>query len=69
MYYCCADDTQVYVTLKPCGKWGDVSSSIETCIEHVGIWMNRNMLKLDILNSSFRHASNMYRKLRIFALR
>ena len=27
-----ADDTQVYMTLKPCDKWDDISPSIEACI-------------------------------------
>ena len=42
-YHCYANDTQMYMTLKPCGKWDDISSSIGTCIEHIGIWMNSNM--------------------------
>ena len=36
-YHCYTDDTQVYMTLKPCDKWDDISSSIEVCIEHIGI--------------------------------
>jgi len=40
-YHCYADDTQVYMTLKPCDKWDDISSSIETCIADI------NMLKLN----------------------
>jgi len=46
-YHCYADDTQVYMTLKPCDKWNDISSSIENCIEQIGICMNSNMLKLN----------------------
>ena len=34
---CYADDTQVYTTLKSYGKWDNISSSIETCIEDIGI--------------------------------
>ena len=30
-YHCYADDT-VYMTLKPCHKWDNISSSIEACI-------------------------------------
>ena len=42
-----ADDAQLYVTLKPCDKWDDISSSIEACIKGISIRMNNNMLKLN----------------------
>ena len=41
------DDTQVYMTSKPCDKWDDISSSIEACIADIITWMNNNMLKLN----------------------
>ena len=46
-YNCYANDTQVYMTLKPCDKWDDISSSIEACIAEVRTWMNSNILKLN----------------------
>ena len=46
-YHCYADDTQVYMTLKPCDKWDDISSSIEACIADISTWMNSNMLKFN----------------------
>jgi len=46
-YHCYADDTQVHMTLKPCDKWDDISSSVEACIEDISNWMNSNMLKLN----------------------
>ena len=46
-YHCYADDTQVYMTLKSCDKWDDISSSIEACIADISTWMNSNMLKLN----------------------
>ena len=45
-FNCHANDTRVYMTLKPCDKW-DVSSSIEACIADIRTWMNNNMLKLN----------------------
>jgi len=42
-----ADDTQVYMTLKPCDKWDDISSSMEARIEDIGICMNNKLLKLN----------------------
>jgi len=34
-YHCCTDDTQVYITLKLCDKWVDISPSFEACFENV----------------------------------
>ena len=42
-YHCYTDDTQVYMSVKSCDKWDDISSSIED----ISIWMNINMLKLN----------------------
>jgi len=44
-YHCYANGTQVHMTLKPCDKWDDISSSIEACIADISIWVNSNMLK------------------------
>jgi len=46
-YHCYAEDTQVYIILKPCDKLGDISSSIEARIADITSWMNSNMLKLN----------------------
>jgi len=46
-YHCYVDDTQVYMILKPCDKWDDISSSVEACIAGISVWMNSNMLKLN----------------------
>ena len=34
-YHCYADDTQVYMTLKQCRKWDNISSSTEACIADI----------------------------------
>jgi len=47
IYHCYVDGTEVYMTLKSCDKWDDTSSSIESCIEHIGIWKSNIMLKLN----------------------
>jgi len=70
-YHCYANETQVYLTLKPCDKWDDISSSIEVCIEDVIIWMNSNMLELikEKIEFIVSRPSYMRRKLKIFTFR
>jgi len=34
-------------------QWDDISSSIEACIEHIAIWINSDMLKLNKDNKKF----------------
>jgi len=46
-YQCYADDTQVYMTLKTCDKWDDISSSIEACIADISTLIKSNMLKVN----------------------
>ena len=46
------------MTLWPCDKWDDMPSSIEACIEDIGIWMKSNMLKLDKTKFIVSHSSN-----------
>ena len=31
-YQCYANDTRIYMVLKPCDKWGHISNAIEACI-------------------------------------
>jgi len=42
---------QVYMTLKSCDRWDDISSSIEACIADISTWMN--MLKLNKYKTEF----------------
>jgi len=37
----------MYMTIKPCDKWQDISSSIEGCIGDISIWIKSKMKKLD----------------------
>jgi len=46
-YHYYADDTQVYLTLKPCNKWDDISSSIKFGFADISTWMSSNMLTLN----------------------
>ena len=46
-YHCYANDTKMYMILKLCDKWDDISSSIEACIADISTCMKSNMLKLN----------------------
>ena len=37
-YHCYGDDKQVYMILKPCDKWDDISSSNKACIADIRIF-------------------------------
>ena len=46
-FHCYADDTQVYLIIKPLDSWDDYFSRLEACIADIGQWMTSNLLKLN----------------------
>jgi hypothetical protein len=42
-----ADDTQVYLVIKPLYNWKNISRRLETCLSDVSVWMSSNILKLN----------------------
>ena len=46
-YHCYADDTQLYITIKPTESWEDVRPIMEACVNDISTWMNNNILKLN----------------------
>jgi len=42
-----ADDTQVYLVIKPLDNWKNISRRLETCLSDVSVWMSSTMLKLN----------------------
>ncbi|CAC5412707.1 unnamed protein product [Mytilus coruscus] len=46
-YHCYADDTQVYMFIKPLDNWVNYFSKLELCLSDISSWMSTNMLKLN----------------------
>ena len=42
-----ADDTQVYLVIKPLDNWKNISRRLETCLSDVSVLMSSTMLKLN----------------------
>ena len=64
-YHCYADDTQIYLSIKPDENWASERSAIEACVADVGGWMNRNMLKLNNEKSELIVFSSKHRIRRV----
>jgi hypothetical protein len=47
LYHCYADDTQVYMVVKPPDRWEDVTTRMENCLSDISEWMSCNKLKLN----------------------
>ena len=46
-YHGYADDTQVYLVIRPLDNWDNISSRMETCLADISKWMCLNLLKLN----------------------
>ncbi|CAC5417004.1 unnamed protein product [Mytilus coruscus] len=46
-YHCYANDTQVYLVIKPLDNWNNISARLETCMADISSWMCSNKLKLN----------------------
>ena len=51
-YHCYADDTQLYMTLKPSDKWDAISASIEPCIGEIMLKVNKDKTEFIVLPSN-----------------
>ena len=40
-----ADDTHVYLVIKPLDNWKNISRRLKTCLSDVSVWMSSTMLK------------------------
>ena len=47
LHHSCADDTQIYITIKKQDCFGDKLSDVEECVSEIKLWMEHNMLKLN----------------------
>ena len=46
-YHCYADDTQVYIVIRPLDNWNNFRARLEACLSGISKWMSSNMLKLN----------------------
>ena len=46
-HHCYADDTQVYLVVKPLDNWSNISHRLELCLSDISAWMCSNLLKLN----------------------
>ena len=42
-----ADDTQLYLVIKPLDNWKNISRRLETCLSDVSVWMSWTMFRLN----------------------
>ena len=64
-YHCYADNTQIYLSIKPNENWANERTAIAACVADVGGWMNRNMLKLNQEKSELIVFSSKHRIRRV----
>ena len=46
-----ADDTQVYLVIKPLDNWKNISRRLKTCLSDVSVWMSSTMFRLNQNNT------------------
>ena len=46
-YHCYADDSQVYMSIKPTDNLKHISSTVEACVADISTWMSNKMLKVN----------------------
>ena len=47
LHHCYADDTQVYMVIRPSDSWENISTKLEAYLADICSWMSANKLKLN----------------------
>lgn len=47
LYHCYADDSQVYMVIKPISNQAALTDNLEICLKDISNWMSSNLLKLN----------------------
>ena len=62
-----ADDTHVYLVIKPLDNWKNISRRLKTCLSDVSVWMSSTMLKsnqdkTELVVFAPKHRVHLWRK-------
>ena len=61
-----ADDSQLYITIKPTDEITNITTNIENCVADIGSWMSENKLKLNVgkqNSSSSQQSEQLYSRM------